>query len=427
MLSIRKKFNIHVVSAIYAITLIAILNPFFIWDGYCNGMFSRNVPVLKLLYIVTVLLGAIYIMNISKIPFDRIYLAMTLMFCLVVLEFICGGKFNNVKSIGIVSILNIIMIGMFCLFPDSLKYRIYQYFRFLFVISIIPGILYSLLTFIGVKVNFELLNAASEIKQNSNVIYLHFPLAVQITKTYDLIGNINRFRLCGIYDEPGRVGTICALFLTAEDLRINKDWKNRFLFVGGVLSLSVAFFIILTFVFIFKLIKNRKIKYLLLLTIIVGIFFVFSQIEFNNVALSALQKRLVINSNGLAGNNRTNAEFEKFFGAFLKNSNIYRLLFGYGDGAAYAYCSMHNLGSSSYKCIIYDLGFIGSFFYILWIILYGIVYSKNKSIRWLTVINVLIFLINLYQRPTIFNPSYLLIPLAGIAARNFEINNHIGG
>ena len=403
---------------VYTLTLIGILNPFFFWDGYRNGILSSNgIPMLKILYVFALLTGAVSIMYEKRIDIQKMKLFGSVMICLLVFEFICGINNFSLNNIAITSILNMLLVGMFCLFPETMKYQIYQKFKLFFVISIIPGIIYSILTFAGISFSFETLSAASEIKQNSYVTYLHSPFAVQISKSYDLIGNLNRFRLCGIYDEPGRVGTVSAFFLTAEDLQINKDWKNRILFVGGILSLSLAFFIIIAFAFAIKLIHQKRFKYFAILIVAILSFAVFMNIDFHNVALNSLQNRLSLTATGLAGDNRTDAIFDSFFESFMKNSSFFNVLFGNGDGSIYRYATEHAMGySSSYKCIIYDIGILGTIMYLIWIIRYGWFYNRGRRTDWFIVTNILVFIISLYQRPNIFNPSYLLIPLAGIAA-----------
>lgn len=402
----------------FAIALIAILNPFFLWDGYRGGIFSSSgIPVLKLIYVFVIIIGSAYVAINRKVERKNFYIFLFLVFNLIVIEFICGCRFSDLSSITLVSILNFFVIGLFCLFPDNVKANIYRWFLFMFVISIIPGIIYSIFTFAGINLSFETITASSEIKQNSYVQYLHFPFAVQISKNYDLIGNLNRFRLCGIYDEPGRVGTVCALLLTTEGLKIKKDWKNLLLFIGGVLSLSLAFFLIIAIVFIYKMFKKNEAKYAVFLIVILVAFFVFLNIDFDNVALASLQNRFVITSTGLAGNNRTGTEFNNIFYKFLENSGIFTLLLGNGDGSMYKVLSAASIGyGSSYKSIIYDIGFLGTILYILWIVMYGKKYWSNKKmINSFIVINIAIFIINLYQRPSIFHPSYLLILLGGIA------------
>lgn len=418
MYKVGSSFLQKLVEISFAIVQIVILNPYFLWDGFRGGIFSsQGIPLLKLIYVFVILIGATYVLMNRQVERKNFYIFSFLMFDLVVIEFICGCRFNDLSSITLASILNFLVIGLFCLFPNEVKAHIYRLFLFMFAVSIIPGIIYSVFTFAGINLSFETISAASEIKQNSYVQYLHFPFAVQISKTYDLIGNLNRFRLCGIYDEPGRVGTVCALLLTAEGLEIKKDWKNKVLLIGGILSLSLAFFLIIAIVFIYKLFKEKKSKYAMILITVLIAFIVFLNIDFDNVALASLQKRFVITSAGLAGNNRTGTEFNNIFYEFLNSSKILTLLLGNGEGSMYKVLSAASIGyGSSYKSIIYDIGFLGSFLYIFWILMYGKRYWSNKKmINSFIFINTAIYIVNLYQRPSIFHPSYLLILLGGIA------------
>ncbi|HJB45651.1 MAG TPA: hypothetical protein H9713_02930 [Candidatus Mediterraneibacter surreyensis] len=418
MLKIKFNVSLRIVTEImFSITLIAILNPYFLWTGYKNGIFSANgIPILKILYIISIGLSLLYIIQHKTINQTYLKLFLELLVCLFVLQFICGLRILKLEEIVIASILNFILIGCFVLFPQEIKINIYRLFLLFFVVSIIPGIIYSVITFLGINIPYTTITAASEIKQNSFVTYIQYPFAVQISKSYDILGNLNRFRLCGIYDEPGRVGTVCALFLVAEELKINKNWKNRLLFIGGCLSLSLAFFIIIFIYFCYYLVKERRYKYFIWMIILFSAFIIFLNIPFRNVALVAFQNRFTITATGLSGDNRTNEAFESLFATFLNKSNMFNLLFGLGDGSMYQILTEKNIeAGSSYKTIIYDFGIIGTILYITWIVRYAFYHIKaNKKIVGYTLINILIFIINLYQRPTTFYPPYLLILLGGI-------------
>jgi hypothetical protein len=50
-------------------------------------------------------------------------------------------------------------------------------------------------------------------------------------------------RLCGVYDEPGMVGTIAALMLAVRGFDI-RGWRAIVLWLGGVFSLSLAFVVL---------------------------------------------------------------------------------------------------------------------------------------------------------------------------------------
>ena len=415
----------RIVAVVFAISFIAIMNPYFLWSGYRGGIFSASgIPVLKLIYVLTIIAGIIFVANNSKISGDRFKLFVFLFIDMFVLVFVCGGRLLYLSDINLSTFLNFLIVGLFCLLPDYMKKMIYQYCLLFFVISIIPGIIYSILTFFGVNLSMETITASSVIKQNNYVTYLHWPFAVQISKTYDLFGNLNRFRLCGIYDEPGRVGTISALFLAAEKYEFKKKWKNIVLLIGGILTLSLAFFLMIGIGEIIKLFKEKKTKQALIILLAIFAFFVFLKIDFTNVAISSFQQRFAITTSGLAGYNRTDSLFDSIFSSYLKDSDIFSLLFGNGDGTIYKLVTEAGIGTaSSYKCLIYDFGFLGTLLYLLWIIFYSYIYLlKNKSFSTFIMINVLMILCTIYQRPNMFNPSYIIIPLCAISMYTIKEN-----
>ncbi|SDB24573.1 hypothetical protein SAMN02910317_01180 [Ruminococcaceae bacterium FB2012] len=422
-----KKSTIDKIAAIlYACSIIAIMNPFFFWNSYRNGIFSSSgIPLLKIFYVLTIFFGFLCVINHSCVSSTNFKLFLFILVDLIILELICGKRFAGLSEISVTSILNITLIGLFCLLPNDIKVDIYKKSLLFFVVTIIPGILYSLLAFLGINPSFETLTASSDIKQNSYVTYLHMPFAVQISKTYDILDNLNRFRLCGIYDEPGRVGTICALFLVAENLKAKKNWKNVVLVLGGILSLSFAFFLLVAVVMCIRLFTEKKSKLAISIMAIFVLFIIFMNIDFENAAIKSFQNRFVLTSSGIAGYNRTEDAFNELINQYFKDSNSYELMFGNGDGSIYRLTSSMNIGgASSFSCILYDIGIIGTIMYLAWVVCYGCTIIKsNRTLKNYVLLNVVVFVLNLFQRPHIFNPSYLMIPLLGMAYSSTNINN----
>ena len=76
-------------------------------------------------------------------------------------------------------------------------------------------------------------------------------------------------RFNSIFDEPGYYGTIVALYLVLDNLDFSKK-QNIVLLIGGVLTLSFAFYLILGVALLLKAFLNRSI--LPFITIAVSIF-----------------------------------------------------------------------------------------------------------------------------------------------------------
>lgn len=418
-------YIIRLLEYAFAITLILILNPYFIWDGYHNGLLSAKViPLLKIMYIMCMCGTLIYLMINKQITHCEIESLLFLGLTSFIVIFLCGLSILDLKNISINLITNITFLISFLLLPSKSKLSIYKLFKLFFVISVIPGILYSILTFLRIDIPYTILSAPSDIKQSSYVTYIQYPFAVQITKDYDILLNLNRFRLCGIYDEPGRVGTLCALFLTSECYGLKQSIQNRILFVAGCLSLSVAFFVITFINYLCSIIRIKRFKELGLVTLIMLAFIVFLNIEFENVAISTFQQRFNLVASGLSGDNRTDFYFNSIFDDFIFRGDFLNILLGNGYGSMYKVLTLANIGmGSSYKVILYDLGYLGTFFYLSWVIYHAYLCKKVANTEFsLFIINVIVFVLNIYQRPTVFHPPYLIILFVGFMV--YRINSN---
>lgn len=392
--------------------LYCILNPFFLWETYHGGILSSiGFPLMKVLYIITPI-SLILVLGINKC-IKKIYLYCSIIIIAsgLILTFICGAGKSSIK---ITVLLNIIFIALLILLSYEFNAKVYQGFRNLFAILLIPGIFYTILAFIGISFPYDILSAESAVKVNNYVTYMHFPFAIQITKTYDMLGNVNRFRLCGMLDEPGRIGTMCAFFLVNERFRFKHNWKNLLILIGGILSFSVTFFLIVIFYCIYITLSQKNVKTFLFLALIVLIYIIFINLKFNNVLFQSLQYRLSFSQGKFLGDNRTNDIFLQFINDFIFHSNFIKLLFGNGSGSTYNAMTVINNGySSSFLALIYDYGIIGFTLIIFWPFYFYFV-IKNKCDKKHIFICLLVQIINLYQRPSVFLPSYIYVFIGGI-------------
>ena len=73
-------------------------------------------------------------------------------------------------------------------------------------------IIWYVLTHIGINVPYTVIELREEIKVTRGWIYKVYPFAVQLRSKW-LDAFVNDLRLCGIFDEGGRVGTLAGLIL----------------------------------------------------------------------------------------------------------------------------------------------------------------------------------------------------------------------
>lgn len=292
---------------------------------------------------------------------------------------------------------------IFALAPDNIKKRTFIYFKNAFIIICIAGIIcylsYDLNLFLPYKVvNYYNNNAIVENYIDYKFIFL-----------YRASSSISLVRLCGICNEPGYFGTICALILCASSLNLKKK-SNIIILIAGFLTFSLAFIITLVIYLLLKYLKDVR---TVILTVLLTCFYLFllPNIYTGNPTIDRFIQRMTITDEGLAGDNRTTDELEYVFDDVVKN----KPLFGYGKG----YLKTQNLkgGVSSYKTYIIQYGFVGCI--LLWGSLLLAALYKNKN--YLSIIYIIVFFVNIYQRPNIMTLQYQILLFGGLAFINAKL------
>ena len=292
---------------------------------------------------------------------------------------------------------------IFALAPDNIKKRTFIYFKNAFIIICIAGIIcylsYDLNLFLPYKVvNYYNNNATVENYIDYKFIFL-----------YRASSSISLVRLCGICNEPGYFGTICALILCASSLNLKKK-SNIIILIAGFLTFSLAFIITLVIYLLLKYLKDFR---TVILTVLLTCFYLFllPNIYTGNPTIDRFIQRMTITDEGLAGDNRTTDELEYVFDDVVKN----KPLFGYGEG----YLKTQNLkgGVSSYKTYIIQYGFVGCI--LLWGSLLLAALYKNKN--YLSIIYIIAFFVNIYQRPNIMTLQYQILLFGGLAFINAKL------
>ena len=150
-----------------------------------------------------------------------------------------------------------------------------------------------------------------------------------------------------------------------------------------------------------------------ILTVLLTCFYLFllPNIYTGNPTIDRFIQRMTITDEGLAGDNRTTDELEYVFDDVVKN----KPLFGYGEG----YLKTQNLkgGVSSYKTYIIQYGFVGCI--LLWGSLLLAALYKNKN--YLSIIYIIAFFVNIYQRPNIMTLQYQILLFGGLAFINAKL------
>lgn len=305
--------------------------------------------------------------------------------------------------------LQIGSLGLFILLPLEEKAKIFDGYRTLFAISLIPGMFYWIMIVVfSYPFDWTYLASSHLGKDDLGVSYQQYPLAVFMTQTFvdaELLP-----RLCALYDEPGVVGTISGLLLVGSKMRLS--WKSVLLLLGGVFSLSYAFIAI---IMIYAFIKSRKAA-LIGVVLIIGLGIFAASLDEDNIANKYFFNRLTSGETMLSVDNRSNVAADEAFDS--QRGDAVRLLFGYGKGAFIS--NYERAQTATWKSLAYDYGFIGFFAIVITFVFYAMRISKKRD----AVLLLAIFLLSIYQRPFVFTLNYFICLFGGIAyiAMSYDTN-----
>ena len=275
-------------------------------------------------------------------------------------------------------IVTLIQISIFLLLNNKIKVaifdRFYKIIQMCNIISIFVWICYQVRIPIGFQtVNFYYGSFAA---YNKWFIFAMYHNNSSVTTLTD--------RLCGIFNEPGALGTICALLFIAT-FQYSKNWEKALLLITGGLTYSAAFFV-LVFGYLVIYLFQKNVKYAVIAVIIGLLFLLIPKIDFGNDALNLLASRLEITDSGFAGDNRIDAGYKAGYEAMKDTNDIY---FGYGKDFEFAG------NTSSYVKYIVQFGYIGfGLMMVQWVIATMMRVKTREQL-----IYILLFFISLYQRP----------------------------
>ena len=214
------------------------------------------------------------------------------------------------------------------------------------------------------------------------------------------LNNYDFSRLCGLYNEPGLLGTVCALLLSADSFKHKR--ASIVLLIAGILTFSAAFWLLLVLFFAMRTLFYGSIRTKIVSACFLLVFFYLVNQSYDNVILENFFNRFRLEDGKLNGDDRMNSSLQMYWNATLKDTH--KLLWGYGS-----YIKVE--GSSSIVSLIVKHGIIGTIAFMLPLLIASFK-QTNKSIE--ALIYVLMFMISIYQRPQVFNAMYFVMLIGGI-------------
>ncbi|MDA1911763.1 polymerase [Bacillus cereus] len=364
------------------------LEPFFVWG-------NKLKEVVGCVYITYFFLIAAKYNVISR---KDIKVAFFTIFLILLYSF----RYDEVYKILYSFLFLCAVLVPFVLLINEIKLKIYDWFIKIIAISYIPAIIVAFLLLLGIDLSWDNLISYSASKSNyrqylwSANYAVYYGFSEQYFFSYG--GSIDR--ICAMFNEPGVVGTVSALILISKKLKLGRLYE-KIILIAGILSLSMAFY---TLIGLYLLIKNKK----HLILFFIAYILLFSFTPKDSYLYNRILYRFEINSEGLAGNNRTNEGFEYVYKDF-KAGNIKEQFLGIGEKEYFNKALNYKSEALSWKTFMVINGYLLFILHVLFF-LYLCLKEKNKA----SIIFAVFYFMAIYQRPFDFSLGYWLIFFAGI-------------
>lgn len=214
---------------------------------------------------------------------------------------------------------------------------------------------------------------------------------------FNLVGQLEaiRLRFQWLADEPGRIGTLCGMLMFLS-WRIVKSRLPFYIFlVAGLLSFSLAFYIMLIVFLAATIIHSFKIVFFVT---IVGIGVLFA-------AQDQWERLIIVRTNQKNIDNRTSAVFNANFESSINTGQIW---LGSGKERFLKVSSLSSGGNAGGKVWIFEYG-------VIWFIIvfgsynYLYIHRCRGKLRLFDWMFLLAFWLSFYQRQTIDAPFTVLV------------------
>lgn len=370
--------------ALHAFTL---LEPYYLW------------PASSRLLIVSPLI-AICVLFRANLAFSKIKINNAMIIILILLYFYLRDIYAQESLLRVLMFtVNSVLFFMLYTLKTAERKKTWTFFIYIFSISLIPAIIiYFARHFLDIP--FTVVNAQNPLKTYT---YLKFPGAI-----FANVGTFLGFRLHGVFDEPGLLGTYASIVLILDDFR--HRWACSLILIAGILTFSLAFYVLLSIL----IIKQGKIKVIVLVVCLCIIFIKgMSEVGSSPIQEGFFYRFSFSKESGLAGNNRDNDQSVKNFNnMFLKDNNF---IFGNGyfasnrDGAE---------GKASIRTFMYNYGVLGLL--AMYAVYMVIMFPARNYFLFLVVI------LSSYQRPSLYLWGYVFLFSLGVPHLNRNIKGTDG-
>lgn len=264
---------------------------------------------------------------------------------------------------------------------------VYEKFYLLYTVLIALSMISYALVQTGFALPSEILPPPP--RNTIDLNYIAYPFYVRPLR----LNEVSFFRFNGMFDEPGTVGTMALLLLVIEKCSFKKK-GNLIILLSGILSFSLFFYIAIGFYLLLKIfLVGSQIKERLFVGVLLALSVIL--VIKNPLANEMILSRMEWDSDKstIVGNDRSSEELTEYVNS-IRGTYVY--LFGQNDKEIKARFNE----SSSLNNVILDYGVVVLILYIL----FWFFYARNSiGFNRHLLFFMALFMINLYNRPTLFN------------------------
>ena len=314
------------------------------------------------------------------------------------------GNLNGV----IESVIKMLPFFTFIFLKDEYKSSLYSFLRNAFVIMLAISLTGWTLHLLGFSLPYYIDEYGwSDRRNDVQYVYQNYWVFLLNMRLEDLI--LNRFSC--IFLEPGYLGCLMAVFLYLEKFNMKKISSWIFL-LSLIMTFSVAGYVIALFAFVlpfFEKSRHRVLYILVVVVVSIGFYEFFSNYNQgeNPVNELILERLFVDDSGNLAGYNRTDEAFDRWFAQDF----VYGLDVVFGNHQRYLdlFAGDINVG---WKYYVANFGLVGLIFY-----LYYLFFLMRKRPSYRSFVLFMVYLL-IFARGHFFNFSSIFMILYYVGIYN---------
>lgn len=288
----------------------------------------------------------------------------------------------------IVSPLSLVPAVLFFLSQSDAKFYSFKFFRYYLIVVAALGIIAYLSFLLSLGIPYRIVEYYSTRFQ---AYYVDFKFS------YIVLQGITP-RLCGLFAEPGEMGTMMAMFLIADNFNLKK-MGNIIMLLAALCTFSLAFYLIVAAYLLVSVIRDKKKLIPIAIIAIIGVFAIPKLAEQDEV-IGEFTERFSTEEGSL---DRVTGDFNTLYDNMFKNGDW---LFGYGSG----YTKGKDLAASGYKPHILQHGVVG---FIIVFGLYFLVMFKATGRKRELLIYLFMYGLVFYKSGQSFSLYYLILLLGG--------------